>query len=446
MSYRTSYRTELRSESSGGEIPRFRRRMLADVGHEVLRPLQPPNARVLCQGSSEVRAADPGRAPGPLCQTAGRSGSSCTGCDLRVMSRQGHTPAVTTRRIRPIASAWRRLSQPQRLRASRCVSPRLGQRSGQKGRGRKPGQPSPSRPAGLHRLSYAAYPPRGPNPLRLCQRRLALRTLANKRYRDGRSAVMLLAVDNGIEKPPARALPRRDAGVERMQRAGRRRGWRTLLAHAARAPEAVGPVGTSPAADRRAPRPASPADIDDETFPREQLTPSAAMERTGGSQCQQGQTLCRTGRRRRPRGCVLRIRQRARAAGRTRLSRTGTYTFKVDPIGTKIGSIAVRVSDDTRRHLDRRKPVRRQASGARAEAREKTNLRILPVELMACRAGPHPSSRYRTVSHLTRRLNRTLASQLLSQVRNQNSPAVPADAAEVENSMWNRNLPVSSEA
>ena len=49
-SYRTSYRTELRSESSGGEIPRFRRRTLADMGHEVLRPLQPANAWVL--GSS----------------------------------------------------------------------------------------------------------------------------------------------------------------------------------------------------------------------------------------------------------------------------------------------------------------------------------------------------------------------------------------------------------
>ena len=56
-SYRTSYRTELGSESSGGESPRFRRHLLLDVGHEVLTPPQPANARVLFQGPSGVRAA-----------------------------------------------------------------------------------------------------------------------------------------------------------------------------------------------------------------------------------------------------------------------------------------------------------------------------------------------------------------------------------------------------
>ena len=161
MSYRTSYRTELRSESSGGEILRFRRRMLADVGHEVLRPLQPANARVLCQGSSEVRAADPGRAPGPL-------------------ARQQADPAVAANGLRPPGYEHTRThpSSDNASYSSPCSSTstspttrndctRLNGPAASRSEiwsETRPQQPSSSRPSSFVVTTHDGYPTRGPHP------------------------------------------------------------------------------------------------------------------------------------------------------------------------------------------------------------------------------------------------------------------------------------------
>jgi hypothetical protein len=66
--------------------------MLADVGHEVLRPLQPANARSRARPSEVSRPSGP--STGPLARQQADPTKAATGCDLRVMSKQGHSPCV----------------------------------------------------------------------------------------------------------------------------------------------------------------------------------------------------------------------------------------------------------------------------------------------------------------------------------------------------------------
>ena len=108
--------------------PKVPRRMLADVGHEVLRPLQPANARSRA-GPSEVSRPS-GLSTGPLARQQADPTKAATGCDLRVTSTQGHSPCL------PCASYSSPFSCAVVLTGSRNpdprpVSPRLGQKSGQ---------------------------------------------------------------------------------------------------------------------------------------------------------------------------------------------------------------------------------------------------------------------------------------------------------------------------
>jgi hypothetical protein len=102
--------------------------MLTVVGHEVLRPLQPANARSRARPSEVSRPSGP--STGPLARQPADPTKAATGCDLRVMSKAN---PVSNGLIRLLGHHSPRSPRPQRLiRYWRCrsVPLRLGHGSG----------------------------------------------------------------------------------------------------------------------------------------------------------------------------------------------------------------------------------------------------------------------------------------------------------------------------
>jgi hypothetical protein len=95
--------------------------MLADVGHEVLRPLQPANARSRARPSEVSRPS--GLSTGPLARQQADPTKAATGCDLRVMSKTNPVPYSLIRLPRHHPSHSPR---PQRLIRPNCaVTPKI---------------------------------------------------------------------------------------------------------------------------------------------------------------------------------------------------------------------------------------------------------------------------------------------------------------------------------